>query len=109
MQIWHWSPRPGAQRKRNPNVVTAKFGDGYSQRAPNGINNSLAEYDVTFRATTEETQRMDCFLVEHKGTHAFIYQPHGDFTDKIVICQSWSVTDRARWSELKATFTEVQA
>lgn len=109
MQIWHWSPRPGAKTDSEPRIITANFGDGYSQRAPKGINPQLDKHSVSFRDTTAEVMRMVAFLKSHGGYKAFLFVPHGKFTDELVICKKWDVAHHARWSELNATFEEVPA
>ncbi|HCB8803893.1 TPA: phage tail protein, partial [Escherichia coli] len=47
----HWCPREGMQVTEKPSVVTVKFGDGYQQRRPAGLNAQLKTFQVVFRVT----------------------------------------------------------
>ena len=43
------TPDKQLSKKSNPRVLTAKFGDGYEQRAVDGINNLNETYTLTFK------------------------------------------------------------
>ena len=42
-----------------------RFGDGYSQRAPAGLNADLKTYSVTLSVSREEATALESFLAEH--------------------------------------------
>lgn len=48
-----------------------RFGDGYSQRAPAGLNADLKTYSVTLSVSREEATALESFLAEHGGWKAF--------------------------------------
>ena len=43
------TPDKQLTKTSNPRVLTAKFGDGYEQRAVDGINNLAETYTLTFK------------------------------------------------------------
>ena len=43
------TPDKQLTKTSNPRVLTAKFGDGYEQRAVDGINNLNETYNLTFK------------------------------------------------------------
>lgn len=44
-----WGPSPDLQ----PRILQAKFGDGYDQRAPNGLNDLLPTWNLVFSHRTQ--------------------------------------------------------
>lgn len=72
----HWCPREGMQVTEKPSVVTVKFGDGYQQRRPAGLNAQLKTFQVVFRVTTDaEREALSAFLSWHGGYRAFCGSP----------------------------------
>ncbi|MCV5426558.1 phage tail protein, partial [Escherichia coli] len=47
----HLVPREGMQVTEKPLVRTVKFGDGYEQRRPAGLNAQLKTFQAVFRVT----------------------------------------------------------
>ncbi|EHX2836390.1 phage tail protein, partial [Escherichia coli] len=41
MKTFHWKVKPGMDVASAPSVRKVRFGDGYSQRAPAGLNANL--------------------------------------------------------------------
>ena len=58
-----------------PSVREVRFGDGYSQRAPAGLNADLKTYSVTLSVSREEATALESFLAEHGGWKAFLWTP----------------------------------
>jgi phage-related protein len=50
-----------SQMKREPRLITAKFGDGYEQNTPDGINNVKEVWNVTWDNLTSA----DCATLEN--------------------------------------------
>ena len=78
-----------------PNVLLAKFGDGYEQRLAAGINNLTQEYAVQFQdRTKEEIDDITAFFTSKAGVTKFDFtipdsNNSGETTIK-VICAAWS-------------------
>lgn len=59
------SPGSGSENPK-PNVLRGTFGDGYSQRAIDGINNSNHVYAITWSLLTpEQANEIEAFLYAH--------------------------------------------
>lgn len=109
MDKFHWSPQLGAGSSIKPKIKEINFGDGYSQRSPDGINNNLRSHSVSFLEKTIEIASIDLFLSVKNGVDAFLFCPHGEWEDRKVICKEWSTEHLGTYSKLTATFQEVVA
>jgi phage-related protein len=57
-------------------VTTIKFGDGYEQRRPTGLNHQLINFQPVFRITSDNSRTaLEAFLAEHGGYKAFLWRP----------------------------------
>ena len=67
MKTFRWKVKPGMDVTSAPSVREVRFGDGYSQRAPAGLNADLKTYSVTLSVSREEATALESFLAEHGG------------------------------------------
>jgi phage-related protein len=73
------------------NVDKIQFGDGYSQRVPNGINNGLRRWSVSFSDRSKtEADAIVAFFRARNGATSFTVQPQGFDADVRVVCPSYS-------------------
>ena len=56
MKTFRWKVKPGMDVASVPSVRKVRFGDGYSQRAPAGLNANLKTYSVTLSVPREEAR-----------------------------------------------------
>lgn len=104
----NWLPREGMQVTEKPSVVTVKFGDGYEQRRPSGLNAQLKTFQAVFRVTTEEERAaLEGFLSWHAGWRAFLWRPPKVNRTLRVVCREWSVTDNSMYSDFSCTLEQV--
>lgn len=83
----------GSQVKRTAKVLSNNFGDGYVQRAADGINNVRKTYSVTIsNLTVKESQALDDFFAGLAGWRQFYYQQPGRSSPDRYICSEWSIT-----------------
>jgi len=76
-----------------PRVLTAQFGDGYSQRTADGINTNVKNWDLSFNnRTLEDALAIKDFFITKKGVEAFLWTPPGESTALSVIAPSWKET-----------------
>ncbi|EGT68144.1 hypothetical protein C22711_2174 [Escherichia coli O104:H4 str. C227-11] len=75
MKTFRWKVKPGMDVTSAPSVREVRFGDGYSQRAPAGLNADLKTYSVTLSVSREEAMALESFLAEHGGWKAFLWTP----------------------------------
>ncbi|MBY5962091.1 phage tail protein [Marinobacter nauticus] len=67
-------PDYGLSRSTQHNVTRVRFGDGYEQRRPTGINPSTRVYNVTWSLLDqEEYDILYDFLASRKGVYSFIW------------------------------------
>ncbi|WP_153135179.1 phage tail protein [Paraburkholderia agricolaris] len=56
-------------------VRKAQFGDGYAQRAPDGLNNRSSSYNLTFIGDATKISAIMAFLDARAGGEAFYWTP----------------------------------
>ncbi len=101
METFNWPVLPDMQVSTEPKVHVVKFGDGYEQRAPVGINNNLKAYDVTIRVNRQDAPELEDFFSRHGGVTAFLWTPPYDYKTIRVVCRKWGT----RVEMLRAVFT----
>lgn len=107
MSTFTWSPAPGATQTKSPRVKAAQFGDGYSQRVGDGINNNPRVWNLTFTRLTADIDAIDAFLTAHEDGASFDWTPPKGAAGKF-ICKSWSENVIFRTVQsITATFEEV--
>ncbi|QVN14810.1 phage tail protein [Burkholderia sp. LAS2] len=56
-------------------VRKAGFGDGYTQRAADGLNNRVPSYNLRFVGKAEKISAILAFLDAHAGAVSFLWTP----------------------------------
>ncbi len=104
----HLVPREGMQVSEKPSVVRVRFGDGYEQRRPTGLNARLKTFQAVFRSVTrEEARHLEAFLAEHGGWKAFLWKPPYAYRQIKVTCAGWSARVGMLRVEFSAEFKQV--
>jgi len=108
------SPDKGLTRNSTPKVLVAKFGDGYEQRLPNGINSIDETFSATFNnRTKEEIDDITGYLASLKGATSFTYtipdtNGSGNEISIKVVCENYSqVYNYGDFYSAMATFRRV--
>lgn len=103
-----YGPTTSASRAAQAKVLRADFGDGYSQRAADGINTVRDTYTLSWENITRtEAQTCDTFFRARGGYEAFWWTAPGQ-SQKKWICSDWQVRhSTATLDSLSATFVEV--
>ena len=84
-----YTPDFGAQLTEKPRVLTARFGDGYSQDVGDGINVRLKSWAVTFNTRTDaEMAPILAFLRARNGIEGFNWTDPDGYTG-VFICREW--------------------
>lgn len=92
MAEWTYVPDRSFSRSNAPRIREVKFGDGYSQRAQDGINYMNESWSLTFaNRSYTDIAAMEGFLETRGGAAAFTFQAPGD-TEVKVICRNWDVS-----------------
>jgi phage-related protein len=93
MSTFTWIPDIGSTEERAPRIRSVQFGDGYEQRAQDGINADMRKRSLSFTArSSAESTAILAFLEAQGGTASFDYTHPGDSSRKYV-CKSWKATD----------------
>lgn len=73
-----------------PTVNRAQFGDGYSQRAPQGINSNLEQWPTVIfdKRSDADAAAIMAFFDALEGATAFTWTRPGTLTAKKYVCQS---------------------
>ena len=111
-----WTPSYNVTTSHKPRTLTVNFGNGYEERIPDGIFNTLITLNVSFDLRNEtETTAILHFLRARKGAESFIVQnlpqpyadiPGGGYRKKF-ICSDFSSTFSFHNNySIKATFIQ---
>lgn len=84
--IW---PAQSASKRKRPRVLRATFGDGYEQRAADGINFNPREWQLTWVGTPSVIDAIEAFLEDAGGVDAFDWQDPEGYSAKWT-CEEWS-------------------
>jgi phage-related protein len=82
-------PSYSANQSQEPRIKVAQFGEGYSQRAGDGINLRVREWSLTFNGNAAEMNAVEAFLENENGITAFDWQPPTGSAGKF-ICMAWN-------------------
>lgn len=109
MADWVWVESDGAQLDEEPRVKSARFGEGYEQRSPDGINFMELAWELPFDEVDDAiADEMIEFLRLHKGHLPFSYVPLRSTTAIRVICRRWTRTHTSPGeSSIRARFERV--
>jgi phage-related protein len=83
----------GSGVRHQVRVLEKKLGDGYTQRAADGLNNVALKYEAVWTGLTkEEADGLTGFFDARGGTEAFkASELPGRLRDRKWICKDWSV------------------
>ena len=104
-----WKHSYKANNKSTPRIKKISFGDGYTQRIPDGINTLLLNYSLSFenRDLHEITAILHFFTIRN-GTESFCWlppAPRGQISR--MICEEWSdVQEFVNNYSITATFVQ---
>ena len=94
-------PQFGTAVDRQPRYRAPRFGGGYVQRTPDGLNHNPENWrPVWNHLRFTEADEVDQFFKDHDDGTPFWWTPNGATTAIKVVCLSWqrveatSVTDR---------------
>lgn len=92
MSTFIYQPSYNSSLSREPKVLEARFGDGYAQRAADGINNNPQIWTLTFEnISLVDADAIESFLSTAGGVTPFDWTPPGKPSARFV-CKQWSRT-----------------
>lgn len=106
-QTFTHKPVLSSELSEEPSVSILKFGDGYESRIPNGLNNQLLKWSLTFETPMTEQKQILQFLRNHGGVKSFLWvAPDG--VKNTYVCRSWKSRQREFGVyEVNCTFEQV--
>jgi len=103
------APSIESGRSMKPRLLTASFGDGYNQRAPDGLNHMLETMTVAWsRLQPADAQTISAFFEARGGVEAFYWIAPRDAAPKLWLCESWDTGYPTQTHEsIRASFRQV--
>ena len=100
----------GMQRQTQHNVLIAKFGDGYEQRALSGINTKMDNFTITLNNRTASSINLVAAYLDDKAGKNFdftVTDLSGDKTMKVA-CEAYNISyGRENFHSLQAQLRRV--
>lgn len=98
----------GAKKSVEARVLQSQFGDGYSQRAPDGLNSLPETWELVWLVQLSNRNSIVNFLKGKLGATAFLWTPPLASAAIKCICRRWSeVAMFGDWWRIEATFEQV--
>ncbi len=108
--IFIWNPSYNLEINNKPFLKSIKFGDGYEQVSPDGINNQLLNINLNFdNKDYNEFAAISHFLYARAGSESFVFIPPNPLSKiKLFRCEEWNGSFNFLGnSSIRATFKEV--
>lgn len=67
MAVFNWRAEVGSSGNADFTMFSSKFGDGYSQDVPNGLNNEVQKWSVVVSGKGPRVREVLTFLRNQKG------------------------------------------
>lgn len=77
-ETFTWERQAGAVGKITYRVLESKFGDGYSQVIPDGMNTKTQTWPLVFEGNMAYIKPILEFFDRHKGAKSFKWTPPGE-------------------------------
>lgn len=74
-ETFSWSPRINPRGQVKLRTLEARFGDGYTQTAGDGINNKVQSWPLEFVGSEARIAEIVAFLDRHGGHRSFLWTP----------------------------------
>lgn len=89
--IFIWTPSYNTKINFVPKVITIQYGDGYTQRIADGINNNLMTIPISFKNRDfPEMAAIAHFLHARNGYESFLFYPPAPFNKlKRFVCENF--------------------
>jgi phage-related protein len=110
MATFTWAESTSTSLSEEPRVRRVAFGDGYEERAPDGLNSIAQEWDLSFDGVAVEGgDAIVVFFRAHGAVTAFDWWPKWAAGPIKVVCTQWSRTLTGVWdeSDIRAHFKQV--
>lgn len=79
-------------KQTNARILETPFGDGYRQRAGDGINSITDEWSLSWIVNSTDTDTLTDFFEARGGYESFDWTPSGESVSKKWTCKTWTKT-----------------
>lgn len=104
-----YKPLVGSSSTNEHRARVAEFGNGYSQRSPDGINSKKETWNLTYRGSAWDMDQIAAFFNDHAGYQTFLWSAPIAYTGQMkVFVKTWRrrpVT--SEMDEITCTFVRV--
>lgn len=109
MSLLPFEPTRASNRNVTPRFLIADLGDGYTQRAGDGIQTIKETWSVTFEALDQtNANTLVAFFEDLDGYQNFTWIPFRQSVAKKFICSNWNESFPGNsLTTISATFTQV--
>lgn len=103
------APFYGSNPSKEFRILTASFGDGYSQRVPDGLNTEIEAWEMAWDVVTEEEKNIITNFLDARGGYgAFGFVMPGETVKKKWVCRKYQARPLTYgFYALTATFERV--
>jgi len=106
-QTFTWQPHTNPEGKSTFRVLSAQFGDGYTQEVGDGINTETRSWPLEFVGYAEQIQPIRDFLRQHQGFKPFLWTPPMESAPSLFVTRGFSLQHMGgKAFTLKVTFEE---
>jgi phage-related protein len=105
-QTFTWHPDYDSKLSQEPSVSVTKFGDGYEQRTPNGINNNPETWSVEFTRSSASFPDVLAFIQARNGVESFYWTTPFN-QEKIFVCRKWGLVRKEGHLVISMDFEQV--
>ena len=105
-QTFSWQPNFESKLSQEPKVSITKFGDGYEQRTPNGINNNPETWSVEFTRSSAAFPDVLTFIQARGGVESFYWTTPFEQT-KVFVCRKWGLVRKEGHYVLSMDFEQI--
>jgi phage-related protein len=107
LSTFSYIPTYAVQLSVTPRILKTDFGDGYSQRAGDGLNSQPQIWSLEFRGDTTAIDAIETFLTDTGGWESFDWTPPRQTSSKKFIYTSYSRSPLGALIDvLQTTFTQ---
>lgn len=105
-QTFTWFPEFESQLSQTPKVTVTKFGDGYEQRTPMGMNNNPEKWTLQFTLGGSDLRDVLSFINARAGVEGFYWTSPLGVTHTYV-CRDWKTTFKQGHHVMNFDFEQV--
>jgi phage-related protein len=110
LPVFDWVESPGTSKRSEALVISTKFGDGYGQDAPAGLNERMQVWSYqASNIDVEVADAIEAFLEDGLGYKRFAWTPPRKTVALTFKCTAYSYTlgDVVGQASISATFEQV--